>query len=131
MVRNVFNFTQIKNQLQKKCIEKGITFKLIPAAYSSFIGNLTYGFPDPISAACELARRLVSPQQFNPKLIDLSELANRWKEEINPNLILKINSWKELYELVKKSKVRYRVEIPKKEFHQAFSSKSKVSCLYS
>ena len=129
LVNNVWNYREVTDQLKKKCLSNGIKFKYVNCDYSSFIGNIMYRLPDPISAACEIARRLYHSDKFYPDLIDLTELANRWNGRISSHLILQVTSWKELYELVKKSGFRYRYEIPSTGFRKAFSFKSKVFCL--
>ena len=65
-------------------------------------------YPDPISAAIEIGRRgyyKYQKNQFYPKLINKEILSNRWKEAKEWSY----QNWKELYQLIKNSKLKYRV----------------------
>jgi hypothetical protein len=128
LVKNIWNFSEVTRQLRKRCAINNITFKFIPAAYSSFIGNLVHQLPDPISASCELARRLHTEQLF-PQLLDLEALANRWKEHVSADKILQCMSWKQLFGVFKNSGMRYRVVIPKQLLRETMSHKSHILIL--
>ncbi len=109
LVNNVWNRNRLISNLNQRCNVYGIEFVSVQPQYSSFIGNLNHNnFPDPISAAIELARRgfvKYKRNQFYPKLIDIEVLRNRWKEASEWSY----QNWKELFQIVKNSKLRYRV----------------------
>ena len=98
--------------LQKKCNIFGIDFVEVNPAYSSKIGNLLYGSEkicDPVAASIELARRgfkKYDKNWFYPRL-NVDDLKDRWKETLNWSF----NSWKELFILLKESKLKYRFPV--------------------
>jgi IS605 OrfB family transposase len=114
--------------LKKHCENAGIIFKPVLADYSSFIGNINYGFPDPVAASCELARRGYYTDQRYPEIPDVSALANLWKEEPLHSDIKLCTSWKNLYQVFnKKSGQIYRHKLKDKSgFVEANSYKSGV-----
>jgi len=77
-------------------------------AYSSFIGNILYGneiTPDMIASSIEVARRAYNKFKkghFYPP-IQLDHLNEQWKQTLNG-----LNSWKEMFNKVKKLKLKYR-----------------------
>ena len=83
--------------------------------YSSFVGNIEYGdekTPDMVASSIEIARRgykKFSKGWFYPTL-NLEKVKNKfnqWKEEIYSD----VKSWKELFDKVKKSGMRYRFQL--------------------
>ena len=101
---------------------------LLFSIYSSFIGNLCNEAPDPIAASLEIARRANSKYikgQFYPELIKAESLFNLWKE--SASWVYK--SWKELFDIIKTSKVKYRrsLDLFKSEVFRLKSSKSFVN----
>ena len=93
----------------------GIELVEVNPIYSSFVGNIEYGdttTPDMVASSIEIARRgykKFSKGWFYPKL-DTEKVRNKfnqWKEEIYSN----IKNWKELYDKVKKSGMRYRFQL--------------------
>lgn len=88
----------------------GIKVFEVNPMYSSFIGNLTNLYPDPISAAIEIARRgygciIKKTKEFYPKL-QASLVTSQWKDLLLGN---EFASWKELFGFIKNSGMRYRV----------------------
>jgi hypothetical protein len=83
------------------------------------IGNLKYDYSDPINASLEVGRRgyeviIRKNKKFYPDF-DLLSLKDRWKEHFSG----RVKNWRELFELIKNSKVRYRVpldELPNSSF---------------
>ena len=77
-------------------------------AYSSFIGNILYGdenTPDMVASSIEVARRAYNKFKkghFYPP-IQLDHLNEQWKQTLSG-----LNSWKEMFNKVKKSKLKYR-----------------------
>ena len=77
-------------------------------AYSSFIGNILYGnetTPDMVASSIEVARRAYNKFKkghFYPS-IQLNHLNEQWKQTLSG-----LNSWKEMFNEVKKLKWKYR-----------------------
>ena len=93
----------------------GIELVEVNPIYSSFVGNIEYGnsnTPDMVASSIEIARRgykKFSKRWFYPTL-NLEKVKNKfnqWKEEIYSN----VKSWKELYDNIKKSGMRYRFQL--------------------
>ena len=93
----------------------GIELIDVNPIYSSFVGNLEYGdsvTPDMIASSIEIGRRgykKFSKGWFYPTL-NLEKVRNKfnqWKEEIYSD----VKSWKELYDNIKKSGMRYRFQL--------------------
>ena len=93
----------------------GIELIDVNPIYSSFVGNLEYGdsvTPDMIASSIEIGRRgykKFSKGWFYPTL-NLEKVKNKfnqWKEEIYSD----VKSWKELYDNIKKSGMRYRFQL--------------------
>lgn len=94
------------NNLQKHCSIFNIDFIKVNPAYSSFVGNLVYDYPDPICSAIELGRRGYKKfvkGWFYPELIAYENLPNQWKEEVDSSY----KSWIELYNRIKKVGLSY------------------------
>lgn len=93
----------------------GIELVKVNPIYSSFVGNIEYGdkrTPDMIASSIEIARRgykKFSKGWFYPTL-NLEKVKNKfnqWKEEIYSD----VENWKELFNKIKKSKMRYRFQL--------------------
>ena len=93
----------------------GIELVEVNPIYSSFVGNLEYGdsvTPDMVASSIEIGRRgykKFSKGWFYPTL-NLEKVKNKfnqWKEEIYSN----VKSWKELFDNIKKSGMRYRFQL--------------------
>lgn len=92
--------------LQKHCGIYNIEFVKVNPAYSSFVGNLVYDYPDPICSAIELGRRGYKKfvkGWFYPELIAYENLPNQWKEEVDS----RYKSWVELFNRIKKVGLSY------------------------
>ena len=93
----------------------GIELVEVNPIYSSFVGNIEYGnstTPDMVASSIEIGRRgykKFSKGWFYPKL-DTEKVKNKfnqWKEEIYSD----VKNWKELFDKVKKSGMRYRFQL--------------------
>ena len=114
--------------IRKQCVLNNIEFKEVNPCYSSFIGNLSYNYPDAIAASLELARRAnfkYIKGKFYPSLITKESLFNRWKESID----WMYKSWKELFDIIKMSELKYRhsLEEYSSRVFSKFYSKSKIT----
>lgn len=110
LVNNCWNRNKLINNLNKRCNISGIEFVEVNPVYSSFIGNVLYGkqYPDMVASSIEISRRGFHKWQknwFYPKLIEVNDLSNLWKEE--KDLIYK--NWIELFNVITKTlKLNYR-----------------------
>jgi hypothetical protein len=125
LVNNCWNRTKLIQNLIKRCNIAGIKYHDVPAAYSSFIGQMQNETEyDSIAASLELSRRAyVFNKAIKEKhkkirnilfpIFNVSVLPTRWKERA---LDEGIKSWKELYYSLKKSKSRYRFLFVREKF---------------
>ena len=56
-VKNLWNRNLIENIIRRRCNENGIELIKINPVYSSFIGNIQYGYVDAVNASIEIGRR--------------------------------------------------------------------------
>lgn len=128
LTKNRWKREALVSALRKHCLLNKIDFLEVNPVYSSFIGNVLNEAPDPIAASLEIARRAnfkYIKGKFYPELIKAESLFNLWKE--SANWIYK--SWKELFDIVKTSEVKYRrsLESFDSEVFRLKSSKSFVN----
>ncbi|MCK9273218.1 hypothetical protein M0P65_06775 [Candidatus Gracilibacteria bacterium] len=111
LINNLWKKEILFKNLEKRInIVGGRLFRINPA-YTSYIGNLKFDYPDPINASMEIARRgydviILKNKKFYPSLT-ITVLKDQWKEYFNEG----VKDWKELCQLIKKSKVKYRVSL--------------------
>jgi IS605 OrfB family transposase len=134
LVNNMWNSNLLVNNLKKRSNLLGIKCVEISCAFSSFVGQmLNYEDYDSIAAAIEIGRRgqlklLKQKYEVLPTTLNLSQLSNQWKEEITVN---GINSWREFYKFVQKSKPSYRSLFTRKQFTgNSFNLLCCNSCIY-
>ena len=123
LVNNCWNRQRVIQSIKKNCFIFGITLKEVNPAYSSIIGNIIHTtYPDPINASLELNRKGYNKFQsgkFYPGIPSISLLNEQWKQTLTSGF----ESWKELSDWIKKSKIKYRLsfeDFPHKVFE--FSS---------
>ena len=107
LTKNKWKRDCLVSALKKQCLLNKIDFIEVNPVYSSFIGNMLHEAPDPIAASLEIARRAMYKYikgQFYPELISSTNLLNQWKESVD----WAYKSWKELFDIVKTSGMRYR-----------------------
>lgn len=135
LCKNKFRYSTVKSHLQTLCNTYGVELIEVNAAYSSFIGNLNYGdstTPDMVSASIEIARRSYkkfSKGWFYPtmQIERIKEvLMNQWKKDLE----LKFNSWKELFNQIKKLGLKYRFQLDGSEAVFSKYDKKKFVHLY-
>lgn len=124
--RNIF----IQN-LEKSCVISGQKLYKVNPAYSSFIGNCMHESVDPINSSLEIARRgyeiiINKSKKFYPTVWLKESLKHRWKEKVNDIP----GSWKELFDLVKNSKLSYRVPLNDVKSFNVFSKKVRMYDIY-
>jgi len=130
--KNLWKREKFVQNLQKRLDVLGIKLIFVDAYYSSTIGNLQHNYTDPVNASAEIARRGFECVYKNNKCKfypDL-EVKHSWIETDTSS----IKSWIELHNIIKKSKLKYRVSLEEcgkfyipKVFEQS-SHKSLVSC---
>ena len=128
LTKNKWKREALVSALKKQCLLNKIDFIEVNPVYSSFIGNLCNEAPDPIAASLEIARRATFKYikgKFYPELINKTSLFNLWKESTS----WVYSSWKELFDIIKTSKVKYRrsLESFDSEVFRLKSSKSMVN----
>lgn len=131
--KSQFRYSFIKSHLQTLCNVYGVEYIEVNAAYSSIIGNFTYGSdycPDMVAASIEIARRAYKKFQkgwIYPKIVKDQRiqqvLGNQWKEELR----LSYMSWKGISGIIKKSKLKYR--FPLQPLNAVFSKTYINSCI--
>ena len=118
LVNNSWLRRDLFNNLRKRCRILNIEFIGVPAQYSSFIGAFMYKSDvDSIAAAMELVRR-ARALKSNDRLHEVfpewnwTAVANQWKEELPAYKGTEFHSWKDFYEVIKKSGMSYRLSYP-------------------
>lgn len=116
LCKNKFRYSTIKSHMKTLCNTYGVKFVEVNAAYSSVIGNLNYGnesTPDMVAASIEIARRAYKKflkGWFYPALNKKRAkevLMNQWKKDLELNF----DSWKELFNQIKKLGLKYRFQL--------------------
>ena len=108
LCNNVWCRNLVINKLKMLSNIHGYSITEINPAYSSFIGNILYGAedtPDMVASSIEIARRAYNKFKkghFYPP-VQISHLNEQWKQTLNG-----LNSWKEMFDKVKKSGLKYR-----------------------
>ena len=124
--KNLWKRGSLTANLEKRCKLANLTFYKVSPQYSSQIGNLMYGFSDPINASIEIARRgaqvifekTKAKRKFYPDF-DISLLKDQWKEQFKG-----CKNWKEVFLQIKNSELKYRVSIADLNISKVFSLKS-------
>jgi IS605 OrfB family transposase len=130
LTKNLWKRNIFIDNLDKRCILNGQKMYKINPAYTSFIGNCMYGYVDPINASLEIGRRgyeiiIKKTKKFYPELWIKDSLKDQWKEHFSEFP----DSWKELFGLVKNSKLRYRVSTDTVVFSKFKTERSYISYL--
>jgi len=133
LCKNLWKRDYFVQNLTKRVQLLGMKLFKVNPMFSSVIGNCQHSYFDPINASLEIARRgynviILKNKQFYPEFSIKTSLKDLWKKPLSEE----VKSWKELFKLIKNSKLRYRVSLEDcdKSFKvfQMDSIKSKVSC---
>jgi len=120
LVNNYWLRAPLINNIMKRCNIENIRFQEVLPQYSSFIGQLNHPDDyDSVAASIEIGRRafLFNKMYIEKSLpignivypkFNIGSLLLRWKDRLG-NIPNNIDSWKKLYELLKKSKTSYRL----------------------
>lgn len=123
LVNNQWNRNLLFQQIRKHILASSTTLIEVQPQYSSIVGNLVnrkLELPDPVLASIEIGRRghefscqyIFTRRQHEktvilPKLETVKESIIQSLEELSVDAP-EFNNWKELWSVVKKSKVKYR-----------------------
>jgi len=126
-IKNEWKLNYIKGILKRKCNETKTILREVNPVYSSFIGNLTYNYYDPISSALELCRRGINKfkksfkliPDFNPSNI-MTDISKRIKIDHNAK------NYQELFKSIRKQSYRRKNKI----FSSYLLNKQSNVCLY-
>ena len=140
MVNNQWNRNLLFQQIRKHILSSSTELVEVQPQYSSIIGNLVnrkLELPDPVLASIEIGRReheFYCQYIFNrrqrdktvvfPKLESVKELIILSLEELEVDST-EINEWKDLWSVVKKSKMKYRFPLLDKLSSSPFSKNYK------
>jgi len=108
LCNNVWCRNLVINKLKMLSNIHGYFITEVNPAYSSVIGNILYGSettPDMVASSIEVARRTYNKFKkghFYPP-IQFDHLNEQWKQTLSG-----LNSWKEIFLEIKKSKLKYR-----------------------
>ena len=111
LCNNVWCRNLVINKLKMLSNIHGYFITEVNPAYSSFIGNILYGnqaTPDMVASSIEVARRAYNKFKkghFYPP-IQLDHLNEQWKQTLSG-----LNNWKEMFNKIKKSKLKYRFQL--------------------
>ena len=125
LTKNKWKREALVSALKKHCLLNKIDFIEVNPVHSSLIGNLLNETSDPIASSLEIARRAIFKYikgKFYPELIKNENLFNLWKESAS----WFYKSWKELFDIIKMSGVKYRRSLNYFEF-KVFRLKSSKS----
>lgn len=138
LVNNLWNRNKLIDNLTRRLKLNSIKIINIPCQYSSFVGNLMYNQnPDAVAASIEINRRcyLIVNKKKDIVFPDFKKTIKTLRaslEECSKSCIVidSIKSWKELYNIVKNSKLRYRVSLEDKfsKVFRLFNKKSFINC---
>ena len=131
LTKNLWKRNIFINNINKRCEINGQKLFKVNPAYSSFIGNCMYDFIDPINSSIEIARRgyeciINKSKMFYPSVWLKESLKHQWKETVNDLP----NNWKELFNLIKNSKMSYRVSLKDVNSYNVFSKKVRMYYIY-
>ena len=108
LCNNVWNRNLFVNKLKSLSLLCNFSLVEINPCYSSFIGNIMFGnenTPDMIAASIEIARRgykKFEKRWFYPSIKD-EKINEQWKQTLS-----RFDTWKSVFQEIKKSKVKYR-----------------------
>lgn len=134
--KNLWHRTLTTQLINKYCNMNGINLIEVNPAYSSFIGNLTYEYFDPLAASLELARRGMTKYDKNNKQFGSVDSINL--EKVKSYLLgenvqfgeADLSTIPKLFKLFIGNKLKYRNELDSSPFleNHLISDKSKVKC---
>lgn len=141
LINNQWNRNKFINVLKKLVNSSSTSLLEVEPAYSSILGNLIYReelLPDMILSSIEIGRRglefqnqyLLNIKEYKKNIIQpdfdlVKERISKSLEELN--IQSQIQSFEELYSILKKSKVKYRFLLESSNISRVFSKNYKKS----
>jgi IS605 OrfB family transposase len=111
--KNLWHRTLTEELINRFCNEKGLELRKVNSAYSSFIGNIKYGFFDPASAAIEITRRGIYKYDKGSSVYpllektDLDTMCSMGLDVLKSN----VSTWVKAFKSFKTAGLRYRREL--------------------
>ena len=129
-INNLWKRNKFIESLNQRLQTNNIQLILIHPAYTSFIGNLQYNYPDSINASLEISRRGYETKIMKTKnksnFYPLIDVKHQWKE-----MATSTGSWKKLFLEIKNSKLQYRVSLSSTQsIEKVFYSKTSKIKVY-
>ena len=115
-VNNVWHRDLSNELINKYCTRLGIIQVKVNPCYTSLSGNLLHDYTDPINASIEIGRRGIfqfKKNKFFPKIDigTITDTMSRLNESRDVPCIKDCETWKEVYEKLHKSGLRYRATL--------------------
>jgi len=127
--KNLWNRGLIDNLINKYCQNMGLNKVKVNPVYSSFIGNMIYTYPDPVSASLEIGRRgivkYIKGGSIYPELSSINQ--EKLNYLLGENIDKTWSNWKELYAII--PLLRYRNPVEGLKANNLGSYKSKCVIL--
>ena len=127
--KNLWNRGLIDNLINKYCQNMGLNKVKVNPVYSSFIGNMIYTYPDPVSASLEIGRRgivkYIKGGSIYPELSSINQ--EKLNYLLGENVDKTWSNWKELYVII--PLLRYRNPVEGLKANNLGSYKSKCMIL--
>ena len=128
LCKNAWNRCLFSDKLKMLSKLHGYEFVEVNAAYSSIVGNIVYGneiTPDMIAASIEIARRGYKKFEkgwFYPDFRkSINQMNEQWKQTSSD---VSAESWKDLFKLIKESKLKYRISLDRCKSSEVLSLNS-------
>lgn len=131
LCKNSWDRCLFENKLKMLSKLHGYEVVEINPCYTSQLGNIIYGdenTPDMVAASIEIARRGFKKYQkswFYPSFNkSLNRINEQWKQTLSDNFI---KDWKGLFQLIKESKLKYRISLDNCKISKVLSLNNKKS----
>lgn len=141
LINNQWNRNLLFQQIRKHVLASSTTLVEVQPQYSSIIGNLVnrnLGLPDPVLASIEIGRRghefscqyIFTRRQHEKTIVfpdfeKVKESIILSLEELGISDLTELNEWKDIWLVVKKSKVKYRFPLSDRLSGSPFSKNYK------
>lgn len=134
--KNIWNLNYQQNLINKHIDENGLLKVEVNPCYTSFIGNINYGFFDPVNASIEIGRRGMYKYNKGFKMIptvtedNLNTMVSLFSDSgLDVSELESCNSWNSYHFKFKQTKCKYRFGLKDVKSFKSFSmntDKSKV-----
>lgn len=112
LTKNIWNRGLVEQLITKYVQNIGLNLVKVNPCYSSFIGNMIYTYPDPISASLEIGRRGIVKYIKGGSIYPELTLINQEKLDylLGENVVGEWNSWIQLYKTISLSRYRNPID---------------------